>query len=40
MACLLLLIDQWEELYTYRLKEGSAAEAHASRMHRFVDMLV
>src|SRR5262249_25493542 len=37
---LLLLLDQWEELYTYRRKEGTEDKGHAVRTRRFVDMLI
>jgi hypothetical protein len=37
---LLLLVDQWEELYTYRPTEPDAAAAHADRTRRFIKMLL
>lgn len=37
---LLLLVDQWEELFTYRLGDAAAAEAHAARARDFVRMLL
>jgi formylglycine-generating enzyme required for sulfatase activity len=37
---LLLLVDQWEELYTYRPTEAAAAEAHAKDVRRFIGMLL
>jgi hypothetical protein len=36
---LLLLVDQWEELYTYR-PTGAAAEDHAKGVRRFIEMLL
>ncbi len=36
---LLLLVDQWEELYTYR-PTGAAAQVHAEQGRRFVRMLL
>jgi hypothetical protein len=35
-----LLVDQWEELYTYRPTEPDAAAAHADRTRRFIKMLL
>jgi len=37
---LLLLLDQWEELYTYRPSEPLAAETHRKRVRRFIEMLL
>lgn len=37
---LLLLVDQWEELYTYRSTETSTTNAHSERVSRFVRMLL
>jgi len=37
---LLLLVDQWEELYTHRPREGEAAEAHAKQVRSFIGMLL
>jgi formylglycine-generating enzyme required for sulfatase activity len=36
---LLLLVDQWEELYTYR-PTGAAAQVHAEQVRRFIRMLL
>jgi formylglycine-generating enzyme required for sulfatase activity len=37
---LLLLADQWEELYTHRPSEAAAAEAYRERARRFIRMLL
>jgi energy-coupling factor transporter ATP-binding protein EcfA2 len=37
---LLLLVDQWEELYTYQPTEASAATAHAKQVRGFIRMLL
>jgi formylglycine-generating enzyme required for sulfatase activity/energy-coupling factor transporter ATP-binding protein EcfA2 len=37
---LVLLVDQWEELYTYRPSEPEAAETHRQRVRRFIEMLL
>lgn len=37
---LLLLVDQWEELYTYQPTEATAAQAHAEQVRRFIGILL
>ncbi|AGA91585.1 hypothetical protein Thimo_2887 [Thioflavicoccus mobilis 8321] len=37
---LLLLVDQWEELYTYRPSEAAALRRHGERVRRFIGMLL
>ncbi len=37
---LLLLADQWEELYTYRPTQAVAGETHKERVRRFIGMLL
>ncbi|MCM8664678.1 SUMF1/EgtB/PvdO family nonheme iron enzyme [Accumulibacter sp.] len=37
---LLLLVDQWEELYTHRPREGEAAAAYAKQVRTFIGMLL
>jgi hypothetical protein len=37
---LLVLVDQWEELYTHRLHDGDAADAYAKQVRNFVGMLL
>ena len=37
---LLLLVDQWEELYTYWPAEATAADSHVERLRRFIRTLL
>ena len=37
---LLLLVDQWEELYTYRPTDAAKAAAHSESVHAFIAMLL
>jgi formylglycine-generating enzyme required for sulfatase activity len=36
----LLLVEQWEELYTYRPSEPAAAQAYSQRVRAFINMLL
>ena len=36
----LLLVDQWEELYTYRPSEAAAAQAYSQCVRAFISMLL